>query len=118
LGNCMFIPWSRDQIVSLVRTITGWQTNVNELLKVAERGVTMARLFNMREGFTRADDKLPARMNTPFVSGTVLEKPIDPEVLDEHLEMFYGVMGWDPKTGKPTEGKLQELDIEWAAKCM
>jgi len=118
LGNCMFIPWSRDQIVSLVRTITGWQTNVNELLKVAERGVTMARLFNMREGFTRADDKLPARMNTPFVSGTVLEKPIDPEVLDEHLEMFYGMMGWDPKTGKPTEGKLQELDIEWAAKCM
>ena len=39
------VPWSRDQIVQLVRAITGWQTNVWELLKAAERGVMMARVF-------------------------------------------------------------------------
>ena len=115
LGHCMFIPWSRDQIVELVRSITGWQTNIFELLKVAERGVTMARVFNMREGMTRADDVLPDRMRMPFVSGKVNEEPIDPEILDENLSVFYGMMGWDEQTGAPTLGKLQELDIEWAA---
>jgi len=111
----MFIPWSRDQIVDLVRGITGWNTNLWELLKVAERGVTMARVFNMREGLGRKDDVLLPRMRMPFVTETINEKPIDPEVLDENLSTFYGMMGWDPETGRPTLAKLQELDIEWAA---
>ena len=115
LGNCMFIPWTRDQIVELVRAITGWQTNVHELLRVGERGVTMARVFNLREGMTRADDVLPPRMRMPHKHGTVNEKPIDPEVLDENVSTFYGMMGWDPETGTPTLAKLQDLDIEWAA---
>jgi len=115
LGHCMFIPWSRNQMVDLVRGITGWDTNSWELLKVAERGVTMARVFNMREGLGRADDVLPPRMRVPFATETINEKPIDPEVLDENLSTFYGMMGWDTETGRPTLAKLQELDIEWAA---
>jgi aldehyde:ferredoxin oxidoreductase len=115
LGMCAFIPWSVDETVNLVRTITGWKTNAFELQLVAQRGVTLARVFNMREGMTRADDVLPARMNTPFKSGSVNEKPVDPEVLDENVGVFYGMMGWDPETGVPTRAKLQELDIEWAA---
>ena len=118
LGNCMFMPWSRDQLVDIVRAITGWQTNTYELLQAAERGVTMARAFNMREGLTRMDDVLPLRMNTPFVSGTVNEKPVDPEILDESISTFYEMMGWDPETGTPTLNRLQELDIEWVAEYM
>ncbi len=115
LGSCCFIPWKRDQMVQLVRAITGWETNVWELMKTAERGVTMARAFNMREGFTRADDVLPLRMRVPHKSGTVNEKPVDPEVLDENLTTFYAMMGWDPETGVPTLAKLQELDVAWVA---
>ena len=115
LGHCMFIPWSTDQKMELVRAITGWQTNVWELMKVIERGLTIARAFNLREGLTRADDVLPPRMNTFLKSGPINEKPVDPKVLDESLTIFYGMMGWDPQTGTPTLGKLQELDIEWVA---
>jgi aldehyde:ferredoxin oxidoreductase len=114
LGCCNFLPWSRDQHVQLIRAITGWQTNMWEMLKWGERAVTMARLFNMREGMTRADDVLPPRMKVPHVSGTLNEKPVDPEILDEAVGLFYGLMGWDPVTGAPTEGKLHELDIAWA----
>jgi aldehyde:ferredoxin oxidoreductase len=113
IGLCMFVPWSRDEVVQLMRAITGWETNIWELLKAAERGVTLARLFNLREGLTRADDVLPPRMNTPHLSGTLNEKPLDPEVLDEALSTFYGMMGWDPQTGEPTGARLQELDIAW-----
>lgn len=116
LGNCAFIPWTREQIAELVGAITGWQTNIWELMRAGERSVTMARIFNMREGLTRKDDALPMRMNTPHKSGTVNEKPVDPEVLDEAMSTFYGIMGWDAKTGKPLLGTLQDLDIEWTAK--
>ncbi|MFN2155678.1 MAG: aldehyde ferredoxin oxidoreductase family protein, partial [Anaerolineae bacterium] len=115
IGLCNFIPWSRDQRVQIVRAITGWETNVWELMKAGERSVTMARAFNMREGITRKDDVLPPRMRVPHVSGTVNEKPVDPEVLDEAVTLFYGLMGWDPETGEPTQAKLHELDIAWVA---
>ncbi len=115
LGLCMFIPWSVEQTIQLVRTIAGWETSVFELQLTTQRGLAMARAFNLREGLTRADDALPPRMNTPFKSGSINEKPVDPAVLDANLSIFYGMMGWDPQTGVPTLAKLQELDIEWVA---
>jgi aldehyde:ferredoxin oxidoreductase len=54
----------------------------------------------------------------PFVSGTVNEKGVDPEILDENLTTYYAMMGWDPETGEPTEGKLHELDIAWVRDVM
>ncbi|MBN1877063.1 MAG: aldehyde ferredoxin oxidoreductase family protein [Anaerolineae bacterium] len=113
IGHCMFVPWSREQLVELIRTITGWKTNLWELLKSAERSVTMMRVFNMREGITRADDVLPKRMATHHVRGTLNEMPVKPEVLDEAVGLFYGMMGWDTETGAPTRAKLAELDIAW-----
>ncbi len=115
LGMCMFIPWSVDQKVDLVRSITGFKATTMELQQVAQRGVTLARVFNLREGLSRADDKLPKRMNSYFKTQTVNEKPVDPEVLDESISLYYGMMGWDPETGTPTEAGLAALDIEWAA---
>jgi aldehyde:ferredoxin oxidoreductase len=115
ISVCMFIPWSRGQVVELIRGIAGWKTNLYELIKVGERIITMARLFNMREGLTREDDALPPRLAAPHLSRTLNEKPVDPKVLDEMLSVYYGMMGWDPETGEPTEAKLHELDIAWAA---
>ncbi|MCL6432192.1 MAG: aldehyde ferredoxin oxidoreductase family protein [Anaerolineae bacterium] len=114
-GMCMFVPWTVDQLVQLVNAITGWQTNVFELQLAAQRALTVARAFNLREGLTRADDALPARMATPFKSGSINERPVDPAVLDRHLSVFYGIMGWDPQTGVPTPATLQKLDLEWVA---
>lgn len=115
MGCCMFLPWSRDQKRDILRAITGWETNVFEMLRWGERGVTMARVFNLREGMTRTDDVLPPRLRTPHISGTLNEKPVDPEVLNEAVGLFYGMMGWDPETGAPTEAKLHDLDIAWVA---
>jgi aldehyde:ferredoxin oxidoreductase len=115
LGLCMFIPWSTEQKVEIIRAITGWQTNLWELLKTGERLVTMMRLFNMRCGWTRADDVLPARMAEYHRSGSVTEEPVTPEALSEAVTQFYGMMGWDPESGMPTEPRLHELEIAWVA---
>ena len=41
-----------------------------EMLKAGERGITMARAYNYREGFTGEDDSLPERMFEPMREGT------------------------------------------------
>ena len=118
LGHCMFVPWTRDQMVALVRAITGWETNLHELLLAGERCVTMARAFNLREGLTRADDMLPPRMWEPFKTQRLNERPIDSAELDEAISLFYGMMGWDTERGVPQPAALHRLDIGWVAEAM
>jgi aldehyde:ferredoxin oxidoreductase len=71
----------------------------------------------LRQGLSRADDVLPARMTKPHLTQTLNEKPVTPETLDEAVSLFYGMMGWDPQTGEPTPAKLHELDIAWVSEA-
>ena len=114
IGMCMFIPWTRQQTVELLNAITGWETNIWELMKTSERGLTLARIFNLREGLGRASDTLPPRTTVPHVTKTISEKPVTPESLAAAVTLYYGLMGWDEKNGVPTKAKLDELDIAWA----
>src|SRR5204862_131226 len=45
----------------LLRLVTGWDVDATELRRTAERIVTAKKLFNLREGWTRAEDTLPRR---------------------------------------------------------
>ena len=58
-----------DKMTEVVNAVTGWNTTFLELHKVGERAATLARVFNLREGFTAADDTLPKRIFTKFASG-------------------------------------------------
>ena len=114
-GLCAFLPYSFNQQAEIVRAITGWDVTTWELAKVGERGTTMARAFNVREGFTRADDNLPKRIHQAFPSGPIAGVGVGEERLNEAISAYYDMMGWDRETGVPTRGKLQELDVEWVA---
>jgi aldehyde:ferredoxin oxidoreductase len=103
-------------VVEAVRAVTGWDTNAWELWKTAERMVTMARAFNVREGFTPADDRLPPRIAEALDSSS--GKPIDPADVEAALPLYYEMMGWDPATGVPRKAKLVELDIGWVAELL
>ena len=80
---------------------------------VGERGVTMARAFNLREGLTRDDDRLPMRMQHVSRERAGQRGAGRPRSARRGQVTFYGMMGWDPQTGGPTRAKLQELDIAW-----
>ena len=118
LDNCLvlcnFLPYRNDQVVEAVRAVTGWDTNAWELWKAAERLVTMARAFNVRQGFTPADDRLPPRMSEPLGPGA----PIDPAAVEAAQPIYYEMMGWDPVTGVPRAAKLHELGIGWVASLL
>ncbi|OGB91982.1 MAG: hypothetical protein A3H39_19210 [candidate division NC10 bacterium RIFCSPLOWO2_02_FULL_66_22] len=104
------------QMVNLARAITGWDTSLWELCKVAERGKSLARVFNSREGFTPKDDRLPKRLHEAFTSGPLKDVRIDPDTFARAVRLYHQMEGWDPETGWPTFAKLAELGIEWAAK--
>jgi aldehyde:ferredoxin oxidoreductase len=118
LGVCMFTtkpfgPHTFNGIVDYVKAVTGWQTSLFDLLKVGERHVNMARIFNLREGFTSRDDTLPDRLFNPMEGGTLKGKKIDKEQFSKAIETYYQMMGWDPETGVPKKEKLAELDLDW-----
>lgn len=113
LVMCLFTPWSVTQKVEIVRSVTGWKTTAFELMKVVERGNTLARIFNLREGFTDKDDWLPPRFFKPRTSGNLKNAVNADDLLNAKL-LYYDMMGWTEK-GVPKQSTLDELDISWAS---
>ena len=113
LVMCLFPPWSVNQKTEIVRSVTGWNTTAFELMKVVERGNTLARIFNLREGFTEKDDWLPPRFFKPKTSGALNKTSVNSEDLQNAKLLYYDMMGWTEQ-GVPKQSKLDELDISWA----
>lgn len=118
LGVCDFAYQPRgiipfDKLVKLVKGITGFNTNMFDLMEVGRRAINLARMFNVREGFTAEDDKLPARAYEPIKEGRLKGAKIDKKQFAESLQEYYQLMGWNPETGVPYASTLKALDIEW-----
>ncbi len=114
LVTCVLVPWSPAQVNELINAITGWNTTFFEIQKVGERSVTLPRLFNLREGFSSADDVLPKRLHEPFKSGPLAGKAVDEKTHRRAMVDLYQMFGWTAD-GVPTPAKLAELNLSWAA---
>jgi len=101
-----------NKMAETVGCITGWWTSLFDLMKVGERGVTMARAFNVARGFSSEDDTLPERFFEPMRGGTLKGHKIDREQFKDALHLYYGMMGWNEQ-GIPSRAKLEELNVGW-----
>lgn len=119
LGVCDFgyVPRSvgtMEELLEIIRSTTGWRTTWFELMKLGERSINMARIFNYREGFTSKDDTLPEVFYHNFKGGALDgQGAIDKEDFQKALRLRYELMGWNPDTGIPTPTKLIELGLDW-----
>jgi aldehyde:ferredoxin oxidoreductase len=113
IGMCIFLPWSNQQMCDAVEAVTGWPMSLRQLISVAERGIALARIFNLREGFSRNDDTLPLRFFTSPSEGPLNATSVDRDQLAAAQRTYYQMLGWN-ESGIPTRKKLVELDIEWA----
>jgi aldehyde:ferredoxin oxidoreductase len=124
LGLCVFGFAPRgvmtlDMMVQCLNAITGWNASLYELMKAAERGTMMARAFNSLEGFNIEDDRLPKRLFDPKPDGPNAGKKIfKSKDFDKALHLLYEMIDCDPATGRPSRGKLLELDLEWVAELL
>jgi len=113
-GTCKFMGLMLDakEWVDLVSAVTGLPFGVEDFRKTGERAVNLSRAFNMRDGFSRADDTLPARLTAePMPEGPAQGHVISE--LDSLLDYYYEARGWDKATGKPLPEKLQELELDY-----
>ena len=101
------------ELEDLLGYTTGWECTLWELMKVGERRVNMMRQLNAKRGFTREHDRLPERLSEALPDGPAKGKCVDSEGFVKMLEQYYGLMGWDEKSGNPTDAKLLELGLEW-----
>jgi aldehyde:ferredoxin oxidoreductase len=99
-----------------VRAITGWEKKLWEIMRATERSEVMMRVFNNREGFGPEDDKLFRRFHEPLPDGPSKGLFIDEKDLKKAIQLYYDMMGWD-SAGKPTRGKLYDLNLEWLAEA-
>jgi aldehyde:ferredoxin oxidoreductase len=100
-----------NHLVDMVKSTTGWETSLFELMMVGERTTTLARLFNTREGFDRKEDALPDRLFEPLETGPLTGEKLDREKFEKALDYYYEMMGWDVTSGVPREAKLYQLNI-------
>lgn len=121
LDLCQFVwgpAWTLygpDETVELVRAVTGWDIDLEELMRIGERRLNLLRIFNAREGFTRKDDSLPKKFFIPLGgSGPTAGVKIDRQAFESNLDYYYELMGWT-KDGIPTHAKLSELGLDWVA---
>lgn len=110
---CQFVGWQLHQLTDLVQAVTGWNHSHYELMKVGERALNMTRIFNLRRGFTAADDKLTERFFEPFKDGPLAGVAVDREEWEKAKITYYRMMGWTDE-GVPTQEKLYEVGIGWA----
>jgi aldehyde:ferredoxin oxidoreductase len=103
-----------NQLVEMVRAVTGWEVSLWELMKVGERRLNMMRAFNAREGFTREHDILPPKLAQPRVGGASDGMFVAPAELEQAKDSYYAMSGWDD-SGVPTRAKLEELGVSWVA---
>ena len=101
-----------QMLVESIRAITGWDTSLYDIMKVSERSNVMSRVFNNREGFKPEDDRVIRRWHQPMPGGPLKGQYIDPDELQEAINLYYEISGWD-KEGKPTRGKLVDMNLEW-----
>jgi len=97
------------EIYQMIVACTGFNyENEMRLKEIGERIITLARLFNVREGFKRKDDTLPERsLKEPLPEGPARGMIVH---LEPMLKEYYRIRGWD-KNGVPTQEKIRSLRL-------
>lgn len=102
---------AEEYFARALSAVTGVKYATGDLIRVGERVWNLERLYNLREGFTRADDTLPPRL----LQEAIPDGPSKGWVnhLEPMLKEYYRARGWD-ENGVPSRAKLEELGLsEW-----
>ena len=103
-------PW--DEWPGLLAPVTGWDVDADELRRTARRIVVAKRLFNLREGWTRAEDRLPERFLTePLELDSGREATLTEDRLTAMIDGYYDGRGLDHE-GVPEPRTSTELGLD------
>jgi aldehyde:ferredoxin oxidoreductase len=91
---------------------TGVKMDEEEIMEAGRRVVTLEKCFNVREGLDRSYDRLPWRiMNEPMPDGPVKGFQNAPDELNQMLDEYYDLHGWNKETSWPSKAVLETLEL-------
>ncbi len=124
LGLCARAQMNRfyglESATEFFNAVTGFNMQPEDLRIAAERSWNLFKILNVKEGFSRKDDKFPKDWFKPLKFGHNIlafqdffgEITITPEIANQLLDDYYDERGWDKKSGTPTQAKLKDLGLE------
>jgi len=93
----------------VLKQVTGMKMDFGRFARVGERGYTLERLFNLREGIGKPADTLPKRFtDEPLPESR--KKSVVP--IKQMLPKYYKLRRWDAD-GVPTRKTLKRLDLDF-----
>ncbi|MHB1417332.1 MAG: aldehyde ferredoxin oxidoreductase C-terminal domain-containing protein, partial [Chloroflexota bacterium] len=99
------------QAAELYTLATGLEMTPEELKLTGERVWNMKKAFNIREGWTKADDWLPPRfLHEPIPDGVARGVYLTEEELRMMIDSYYEARGWTAEGLIPPK-KLRELGL-------
>jgi aldehyde:ferredoxin oxidoreductase len=107
------------EAADLLSRVTGWDVQADELRAVARRVITAKKLFNVREGWTPAEDTLPGRfLSEGLPDGVSAGAVLPAERLRAMVRAYYAARGWDEAGSVPPElvERLELADLSGDAR--
>jgi len=92
-----FYPW--DELSRIIALTTGIEMNQSELQRLAARVTDNTRRFNIREGLTAADDRLPERLVKESLEDG---RRITADEIETLVRDYYRLRGWNEAGTPPT----------------
>ena len=107
---CEFVAYtlSVNDLVEMVRVVTGFDFTLKDLLACGERTWLLKRGLGNMMGVSAKDDRLPKRILTPLHEGAAAGSVPDVEKL---LGEYYEIRGLDGE-GKPKRDVLAKAGLE------
>ncbi len=109
IGLCSLASVPPEVVLHLVNLATGFDFDLETLLRVGARGWNLKRVINYRLGSRKQDDRLPEILLTPLEDGPAAGY-VPP--IDEMLAAYYQARGWDEQRGIPTRETLADLGLK------
>lgn len=112
LISCRFHEFATDHdfYPKYLAAATGRSIQWGEMATLGERIWNLEKLFNLKAGLTRDDDKLPDKCFEPVLGKTSQSAVIEADKFEAMLDEYYSLRGWDSE-GIPGMRKLDELGI-------
>ena len=111
--------YSLKSVTAFYNAVTGMNFSEEKIKKAAERSWNLLKILNLKEGFSKRDDKFPDAWFQPMKFGKLELKLLDfyggleitPEIANQLIEDYYDERGWDVKTSIPSKSKISELGL-------
>lgn len=110
LGTCRFCSPDPKSTLKVFNAVTGWDWKLEDAHMLGRRIVNALRVFSFRNGLNIKEERPSKRYGSVPSDGLAEGRDIMAK-WDLMCITYYGLMGWDPETGRPLPETLAELNL-------